>query len=213
MQAARGTSLSDDTTPGQAPAPDPAARRRLWRRFAVVALVVYAVDVGTKILAVEKLTGRDDIPLVGDVLVLHLTRNPGAAFSTGTQFTEVLSGIAIVAVFVVLALSRRVGSAGWAVGLGLLLAGIAGNLTDRLLREPGPMRGHVIDFLMLPHWPVFNLADMSINAGAITILFLAFRGIHLDGTREPRRVKRGDRAEDRDDPDRTADTETQEPTA
>ncbi|MDO9497943.1 MAG: signal peptidase II [Nocardioides sp.] len=195
MQAARGTSLSDDATPDQAPATDPAERRRLWFRFAAVALVVYAVDVGTKVLAVAKLTDRDDIPLVGDLLVLHLTRNPGAAFSTGTQFTEVLSCIAIVAVVVVLWLSRRIGTAAWAVGLGLLLAGVAGNLTDRLLREPGPLRGHVIDFLMLPNWPVFNIADMAINAAAALILIQAFRGVHIDGTRE-----------------RHVDDETQEPT-
>lgn len=184
MQAARGTSLSDDATPDQAPAAGPAAHRRLWFRFAAVALVVYALDVGSKILAVAELTGREDIPLVGDLLVLHLTRNPGAAFSTGTQFTEVLSCIAIIAVFVVLWLSRRLGNATWAAALGFLLAGVAGNLTDRLLREPGPLRGHVIDFLMLPNWPVFNFADMAINAGAILILVQAFRGIHIDGTRE-----------------------------
>jgi signal peptidase II len=195
MQAARGTSLSDDAAHDQAPAAGPAAHRRLWFRFAAVALVVYALDVGSKILAVAELTGREDIPLVGDLLVLHLTRNPGAAFSTGTQFTEVLSGIAIIAVFVVLWLSRRIGNATWAAALGFLLAGVAGNLTDRLLREPGPLRGHVIDFLMLPNWPVFNFADMAINAGAILILVQAFRGIHIDGTRE-----------------RDQDPESQEPT-
>ncbi|MDP2775797.1 MAG: signal peptidase II [Nocardioides sp.] len=184
MQAARGTSLSDDATPDHAPAADPAARRRLWFWFAAVALVVYAIDVSTKVLAVAELTDRDDIPLVGDLLVLHLTRNPGAAFSTGTQFTEVLSCIAIAAVFVVLWLSRRIGTRAWAVGLGLLLAGVAGNLTDRLLREPGPLRGHVIDFLMLPNWPVFNIADMSINGAAVLIVIQAFRGVHIDGTRE-----------------------------
>ena len=197
MQAARGTSLSDDATPDHATAPDPATHRRLWFRFAAVALVVYALDLGTKVLAVAKLTDHDDIPLVGDVLVLHLTRNPGAAFSTGTEFTEVLSVIAIIAVFVVLRLSRRIGSVGWAFGLGFLLAGVAGNLTDRLLREPGPLRGHVIDFLMLPNWPVFNVADMSINAAAAVILFQAFRGVRIDGTRDPRDSRpRGDDEDD-----------------
>ena len=80
-------------------------------------------------------------------------------------------------------LSRRLGSAVWAVALGLLLAGIAGNLTDRMFRTPGPLRGHVVDFLMLPHWPIFNVADMCINAAAVLILVQAFRGIRLDGTR------------------------------
>ena len=62
-------------------------------------------------------------------------------------------------------LARRIGSVGWAIALGLLLAGVAGNLTDRLVREPGPLRGHVIDFFMLPNWPVFNVADICINVG------------------------------------------------
>jgi signal peptidase II len=118
--------------------------------------------------------------------VLHLVRNPGAAFSTGTAYTEVLSGVAIVAVLVVLYLARRLRSAGWAVALGLLLAGVAGNLTDRLVREPGPLRGHVIDFFMLPHWPVFNVADMCIDVAAVLILLQVYRGIRMDGTRTKR---------------------------
>jgi signal peptidase II len=158
-------------------------RARMWRVFALVALVMYAVDVSTKILALEKLEGRDDVPVIGDLLQLHLTSNAGAAFSTGTQFTVVLTCIAIAAVIVVLWLSRRLGNLVWAVGLGFLFAGVAGNLTDRMFREPGPFRGHVIDFLMLPNWPVFNVADICINIAAGLILIQAFRGIRIDGTR------------------------------
>ncbi|MGB0099652.1 MAG: signal peptidase II [Nocardioides sp.] len=179
MQAARGASLigdEDDTRP-QGP------RARLILLFAAVALAAYAVDIVTKVLAVEKLTDRPDVQLVGDLLVLHLVRNPGAAFSTGTAYTEVLSIFAIVAVGVVLWLSRRIGSVAWAVALGLLLAGVGGNLTDRLLREPGPLRGHVIDMLMLPNWPVFNVADMCINVAAALILVQVYRGVRIDGTR------------------------------
>jgi signal peptidase II len=156
---------------------------RVWRVFALVALALYAVDLGTKIVALDRLSGRDDVPIIGDILQLHLTRNPGAAFSTGTQYTVVLSCIAIAAVVVVLWLSRRLGSVVWAVALGFLLAGVAGNLTDRMFREPGPFRGHVIDFLMLPNWPVFNVADICINIAAGLILIQAFRGIRMDGTR------------------------------
>src|SRR5206468_822877 len=83
-----------------------------------------------------------------------------AAFSTGTSYTVVLSFVAIVAACAVLWVSRRLGSAGWAVALGFLLAGVLGNLTDRVFRAPGFLHGHVVDFLQLPHWPVFNVADM-----------------------------------------------------
>jgi len=182
MQAARGTSVE-----AGAGTIAPPRRARLWGLFAAVAAVLYASDVITKIIAVERLSGRPDVSVVGEVLQLHLTRNPGAAFSTGTQFTVALSCVAIVAVTVVLWLSRRIGSVGWAVALGALLAGIMGNLTDRLVRDPGPFRGHVIDFLMLPNWPVFNVADICINVGAGLILLQAFRGIRIDGSRERRR--------------------------
>ena len=191
MQAARGTSLTE----GSAEESDVPDRRRYVGLFALVAAVLYAADQVTKYLAVEHLTGQADKPLVGDLLQLHLTRNPGAAFSTGTAFTEVLSCVAIAAVGVVLWLSRRIGSALWAVALGVLLAGVAGNLTDRLFRAPGPLEGHVVDFLMLPHWPIFNVADMCINVAAGLILIQAFRGIRLDGTRV---VRSHDASDDED---------------
>ncbi len=159
------------------------SRARSWRVFAVVAATMYVVDLVSKIVALDRLEGRADVRVVGDLLQLHLTRNPGAAFSTGTQYTVLLSCIAIAAVFVVLWLSRRLRNLTWAVALGFLLAGVAGNLTDRMFREPSPFRGHVIDFLMLPNWPVFNVADICINIAAGLILIQAFRGIRLDGTR------------------------------
>jgi signal peptidase II len=180
MQAARGTSLSpDDSTQSANPI---RSHPRLRLLFLSVAALLYAADQVTKALAVDRLTGKADRQVVGDLLQLHLTRNSGAAFSTGAAYTEVLSCLAIAAALVVAWLGRRVGSRAWAVALGLLLAGIAGNLTDRLVREPGPLRGRVVDFLMLPHWPVFNVADMCINVAAVLILVQAFRGIRLDGT-------------------------------
>jgi signal peptidase II len=191
MQAARGTSLDASDTTGPI-VPTSMSRARVWRVFALVALTLYAVDLGTKTLALQQLSRGDDVPVVGELLQLHLTRNPGAAFSTGTEYTVVLSCIAMVAVVVVLWLSRRLGNVVWAVGLGVLLAGVAGNLTDRMFREPGPFRGHVIDFLMLPNWPVFNVADICINIAAGLILIQAFRGIRIDGTRSEHR--RGDEA-------------------
>jgi len=182
MQAARGTSLShDDSSLDDTQSPP---SRASFRVLLLVAFALpYAVDQVTKWLAVDRLTGQPDKELLGDVLVLHLTRNAGAAFSTGTGYTGLFSCLAIAAVLVVLWLSRRLGSAGWAVALGLLLAGITGNLTDRLFRAPGVLRGHVVDFLMLPHWPIFNVADMCINVAAALILVQAFRGIRLDGSR------------------------------
>ena len=176
MQAARGASLtiSDDAPPSS---------RRPLILFFVVALATYALDVGTKILAVQKLTDKAPVEVLGPVLKLNLTRNPGAAFSTGTSYTVVLSCIAVVAVGVVLYYSRRLASPLWAVGLGCLLGGVLGNLTDRVFREPGFMRGHVVDFFQLPNWPVFNVADICINVAAGVIILQALRGVTIAGQR------------------------------
>ncbi len=189
MQAARGTSLrADDSSLADSHRVPSLARVRAL--LLGVFAVLYAADQLTKWLAVDRLAGQPDRELLGDVLVLHLTRNAGAAFSTGTGYTQLFSCLAILAVLVVLWLSRRIRNALWAAAFGLLLAGICGNLTDRVLRDPGPLRGHVVDFLMLPNWPVFNVADICINVAAALILVQAFRGIRLDGSRIERRSDR-----------------------
>ncbi len=175
MRDARGTSPSggdDDRTP--------APRRRL-ALFGVVAVLAYGLDQVTKWLAVEHLTGRDDIELVGELLQLRLIRNPGAAWGLGSDYTWIFTCLAIAAVGVVIAVLPRVRSRVWAWALGLLAAGVVGNLTDRVFREPSTFHGHVVDFLMLPNWPIFNVADMSLNAAVVLILLQTLRGIGLDG--------------------------------
>jgi signal peptidase II len=200
MQAARGASLTGDheVVPPVRPR---GSKARLLAVFGLVAVTMYAVDVISKIIAVDRLDGRPDVEIVGDFFVLHLVRNPGAAFSTGTGYTQVFSCLAMAAVVVILVLARRIGSLGWAFALGFLLAGVAGNLTDRLLREPAPLRGHVIDFFMLPHWPVFNVADICIDIAAGLILIQVFRGIRLDGTRTPDKADEADEADEADTAD------------
>ncbi|MCL2542058.1 MAG: signal peptidase II [Nocardioidaceae bacterium] len=165
--------------------PDSVAPRRkgVWLLFAAVAVVWYAADQLTKHLAVAHLSDRQPRHFIGSLLQLQLLRNPGAAFSMGTSATVVLSVLAIVATCVVLWFSRRLGDTVWAISLGLLLAGIVGNLTDRLLRAPSPLRGQVVDFLQLPHWPVFNIADVGINLGALLLLIQVLRGVAIDGRR------------------------------
>lgn len=187
MQAARGASLNPsdpDTSPDPAtPESTSPDRGPVLRLFAAVALTFYAVDLATKLWAVEGLADRGRVDVLGSWFGFQLTRNPGAAFSTGTSYTAVLSVVSIVAVLVVLHLTRRLGDRWWAFGLGCLLAGVLGNLTDRMFRAPGPFRGHVIDFLQLPNWPIFNVADICINLAAGVILLQAFRGIRVDGRR------------------------------
>lgn len=157
-------------------------RRTAWTF--VLWAVVYALDQITKVLAVRNLEPGVVQPFVGELLQFHLIRNPGAAFSLATGSTWIFTILSAAVVVFVVRLSRRLRSTGWALALGFLLAGATGNLTDRLLRQPGFARGHVVDFLQLPNWPIFNVADMSICCAAVLIAVLAVRGTGLDGTRE-----------------------------
>ena len=151
--------------------------------FFAVAFAVYLLDQVTKAIAVAHLEDRPPVRVLGDLLQLTLVRNPGAAFSTGTSYTIVLSLVAVTATVVVLVLARRLRNPLWAFGLGCLLGGVLGNLTDRVFREPSVLRGHVVDFIALPHWPVFNVADMAINVAAAVIIIQALRGVPHSGDR------------------------------
>ena len=147
-----------------------------------VAFAVLALDQAAKAVAVRALAGRDPVELFGGLLTLRLVRNPGAAFGIAGGMTVVLTLVAVVVIVAVLRTARRLHSLPWALTLGLLLGGATGNLVDRLLRAPGALRGHVVDMLELPHWPVFNVADMAITTAAAAVVLLSATGRQLDGT-------------------------------
>jgi signal peptidase II len=179
-----GTGVSADT-PGPEPdhpAPGP-GRRQVWVLFGVAVLVL-AADAVSKIIVVADLARHPPIRLLGGLLTLRLLRNSGAAFSIGTSMTIIFTAIAVGVIVFILRTARRLRSLPWAITLGLLLGGATGNLADRIFRSPGPMRGFVVDWIQLPHWPVFNLADSSIVCGGILAVLLAAGGVRLDGTRE-----------------------------
>jgi signal peptidase II len=164
-------------------APQQARNQRLLWVTLCVAAVVVVIDQITKALAVAYLIEGRPVELLGPVLRLNLVRNPGAAFSMGTSFTVILSLLAVGVAVVIVRTARTLGSLGWAVALGGLLGGALGNLTDRMVREPGLLRGHVVDYLQLPNWPVFNVADMAIVGSAILMGYLTIRGLGLSGGR------------------------------
>lgn len=169
-----------EATPVEHTAP-PSSRRIALRIFAATALVGYLVDLTSKTIANDALADGRRVDVLGDLLGFRLTHNPGAAFGAGTSYTVVLSLVAVVAAVTVLWVSRRLADRTWGLALGFLLAGVLGNLTDRVFRQPGPLRGHVVDFLQLPNWPIFNVADICINAAAVLIVVQAFRGVRVDG--------------------------------
>jgi len=178
MQATRGAPVAPPEPIG-APAP----RRAWW--LALTAAVVLVADVISKHLAVARLSGRAPVHVVGTLLQLTLRRNAGAAFSIGGGGGEtvVFSAVAVVVAAVIVRTARTLRSRGWAIALGLLLGGALGNLGDRIFRAPGPFRGHVVDWIELPHWPVFNLADSAIVCGAVLAMLLVLLGIETDGSR------------------------------
>lgn len=155
-----------------------------------VAVTVLAADIISKVIVVATLSSRPPVRLLGGLLTLRVDRNPGAAFSIGTSMTIVFSAIALGVIIFILRTSRRIRSTAWAVTLGLLLGGATGNLIDRLLRSPGPLRGYVVDWIQLPHWPVFNVADSSIVCGGILAVLLAARGLQIDGSVPGRAARR-----------------------
>jgi signal peptidase II len=152
--------------------------------LAAVAALVLAADAISKALVVAHLREDQPVHLIGNVLMLWLTRNPGAAFSVGTSETVVFTVIAFGVIVYIARTARRLYSLGWAIALGLLLGGAMGNLSDRIFRAPGLFRGDVVDWIAVTRfYPIFNLADSAIVCGGILTVILAMRGQHLDGTR------------------------------
>ncbi len=188
MQAARGTPLTRPAAAGHDEQPDPRASTQRPRRVGVlvaVTLTVLALDIASKITVVATLSDRAPLRLLGGFLQLRVSRNPGAAFSIGTGMTIVFTAIAVGVIILILRTSRQLRSLPWAITLGLLLGGATGNLTDRIFRYPAPLRGYVVDWIQVPHWPVFNLADSSIVCGGVLAVLLSARGIRLDGRAVP----------------------------
>jgi signal peptidase II len=146
---------------------------------------VLAADAISKAIVVAHLRPDQPVHILGNIFELWLTRNPGAAFSVGTGETIVFTLIAFCVIVYIVRTARRLYSLGWAIALGLLLGGAAGNLGDRIFRAPGLFRGEVVDWIgVVPrYYPIFNLADSAIVCGGILMVILAMRGYHLDGTR------------------------------
>ena len=148
-----------------------------WRTLYGVAWFVWVLDLATKLWAVNTLSDRSNIKVIGDFFQLTLVRNPGAAFSVAEGATIFLTLFGFLVMGVIFYYSTKITSKGWSVVLGLAMGGILGNLVDRVFREPGALRGHVIDWLQIPNWPVFNIADSAIVSAAVLSMILSLRNI------------------------------------
>ncbi|MET4926259.1 signal peptidase II [Streptomyces sp. PSRA5] len=154
-----------------------APTRRLFWSALGIALGLLLLDQGTKWWAVGALGNSESIPVIGDFIRFWLVYNPGAAFSLGTGVTWIFTVFAGVAVVAIAWYAWRLRSIPWTYALGLLLGGATSHFGDRLFRDPGFGRGHVVDFIDYSGFFVGNVADIGIFAGAVTIVVLSFKGI------------------------------------
>lgn len=187
MVDAEGSGTPDIAEPRPA-AVDPQRRRTSLIVLASVAIGVIVLDQLTKAWVIASIkprleSGEGPIVLLGGLLKFTYAENTGASFSIGTGFTWIFSIIAAIVVVVILRTARRLGSLWWAVALGGLLGGSLGNLIDRLTRPPSFGMGYVVDFIQLPNFAVFNVADMAITGSAVLMIILAFRGVDFAGSR------------------------------
>ncbi|UQA96007.1 signal peptidase II [Streptomyces halobius] len=180
----KGADPVPDSAEGPVADPERSAGRgpRRIGALLLVAAFVYLLDLGSKLVVVEKLEHHAPIEVIGTLLQLHVIRNRGAAFGMGEALTIFLTIIAVAVIVVIARIARKLYSVPWAIALGLLLGGAFGNLTDRIFRTPGVFKGAVVDFIAPAHFAVFNLADSAIVCGGFLIVILSFRGLDPDGT-------------------------------
>lgn len=168
------------------------ARRRAGLGLGPVLVIVLVlggaialIDQLSKNWAEANLPLLDPQPFLGEFLQFTLLYNSGAAWGMGSGITPVVTVLQIgIAIGVVVFAVRAVRSPWYALALAMILGGALGNIHDRLLRPPGPFRGEVVDFLELPNWPVFNIADMGVVGGAILVVLLGVIGVSPDPARE-----------------------------
>ncbi|MBP2186014.1 signal peptidase II [Amycolatopsis magusensis] len=196
--------MSDQPTPSEAEpsegtevpaAPEAPQPKRRVALLAVIAVLVLAADQVTKAIAVAELEFAEPVRVLGGAVYLQLIRNSGAAFGMASGMTWLLALLACAVVIALIWFAKRLRSPGWAIGLGLILAGALGNLTDRFFRAPGVLQGHVVDFVSVfaPNgdvWPVFNVADSSLFVGCGLIILLSLLGKDYDGKTIEKKAKK-----------------------
>lgn len=172
------------------PAPGSGTARRLVLATSVLAVFALVLDQFTKRIVESSMYEGQVVDVFAPLLRWYYIKNSGAAFSMGEGYTWIFSIIqAAVLLYVAVFLVRKIRVWPWALALGGLMGGVAGNLTDRLFRPPSFGQGHVVDFIALPNFAIFNIADMFIVCSMIGICLLLFTGRELDGSRSVAKKK------------------------
>jgi len=150
----------------------PGKTRTIW----LTAWTIWLFDYVTKTWALSNFSS-DPQPVIGTLLQFTLLKNSGAAFSLASGFTLAFSLLAVAVIAIIVKYATRITSRGWLTCAGLLLGGVLGNLTDRIFREPGFFLGHVIDWIQIPNWPIFNIADIAISTAALLAFIQTMRNV------------------------------------
>lgn len=169
------------------------SRRTALIVAAALAVFAWAADQLTKLWVESTMILGEQTEVLPPVLYWRYHLNPGAAFSMGTDYTWIFTLIMLTVLGYVVVKSRELGGSWlWTLGLGGLAGGVAGNLTDRIFRDPSLNgegirsfgQGHVVDFIAVPNFAIFNIADSFIVCSIIGICAMMLFGLNLDGTRE-----------------------------
>ena len=160
------------------------SRTHLQALMLRVALSIIIIDQITKVIAVATLENRDNLILVpalfgeriGPILQLTFIRNHGAAFGFGTNAIFIFTILAFVISIIIWKTGKKIENRVWAICFGALLGGAIGNLIDRIFRSPGVFRGAVVDFVQIPYWAIFNVADMAVSISATIIAIMTLMG-------------------------------------
>lgn len=137
--------------------------------MAAIIVVVAIIDQLTKILMLNILKDGP-IYVIGDWFRFRLLFNPGAAFSMGENSTWLFTCIQIAFVVGISIAAPRIEHRITAVGLAMIAGGALGNLIDRLFRAPEFFVGHVVDFISVGDFAVFNIADSAITCGVAVFI-------------------------------------------
>ncbi|THV39572.1 signal peptidase II [Glycomyces buryatensis] len=180
-----------DTDPtDRTPVQERPRRRGLVLAAYLIAAFAIVLDQVVKAWAVNNLDPDDPERILGGLVYLSLTWNPGAAFSIATDYTWVLAIIATAVVVFLIVLARKILYPAWSIAIGLVLGGAAGNLIDRFFRSPSDVsspldgnlgQGHVVDYISVfqPYgevFAIFNLADSALCCGVVLIVLLELTG-------------------------------------
>ena len=121
-----------------------------------------------------KYLGPNPKDILGGILKLNLTFNNGGAFSFGASNGRAFSIFALSFLAVLFYIVKKIDENGWSLTLGALGGGVLGNLSDRIFRAPGGLNGGVVDWIQIPHWPIFNFADIAVTVSLLIVaIFLS----------------------------------------